>query len=90
MFGVNPWKLMQWMGHKRVDETLLYVHFAEAHMRPHPEPILRAQEGQNDPDQKIVAMLDARRQCLPAAAQRGSHVAAESGPPEETKMLSAG
>jgi hypothetical protein len=43
MFGVNPWKLMQSMGHKRIDETMRYVHFADAHMRPHPEPILRAQ-----------------------------------------------
>jgi len=32
MFGVNPWKLMLWMGHKRIDETMLYVHFAEAHL----------------------------------------------------------
>ncbi len=63
MFGVNPWKLMQWMGHKRVDETMLYVHFAEAHMRPHPEPVLQAQRGHDDPDQKIIAMLDARRLC---------------------------
>ena len=63
MFGVNPWKLMQWMGHKRIDETMLYVHFAEAHMRPHPEPILRAQQSHDDPDQKIIAMLDARRLC---------------------------
>jgi hypothetical protein len=28
MFGVNPWKLMTWMGHKRIDQTMLYVHFA--------------------------------------------------------------
>jgi integrase len=63
MFGVNPWKLMQWMGHKRVDETMLYVHFAEAHMRPHPAPILEAQRGHDDPDQKIIAMLDARGLC---------------------------
>lgn len=63
MFGVNPWKLMQWMGHKRVDETMLYVHFAEAHLRPHPEPVLKAQRGHDDPDQKIIAMLDARRLC---------------------------
>jgi hypothetical protein len=63
MFGVNPWKLMQWMGHKRVDETMLYVHFAEAHMRPHPEEVLLAQRGHDDPDQKIIAMLDARRLC---------------------------
>jgi hypothetical protein len=40
MFGVNPWKLMLWMGHKRIDETMLYVHFAEAYMRPLPDLIL--------------------------------------------------
>ena len=33
MFGVNPWKLMLWMGRKRIDETMLYVQFAEVHMR---------------------------------------------------------
>jgi len=63
MFGMNPWKLMQWMGHKRVDETMIYVHFAEAHMRPLPEPVLRAQRGHDDPAQKIIAMLDARQLC---------------------------
>jgi hypothetical protein len=25
MFGVNPWKFMQWTGHERVDETMLHV-----------------------------------------------------------------
>jgi integrase len=49
MFGVNPWKLMTWMGHKRIDETMLYVHFAEAHLRPLPELILSAQRGYDDP-----------------------------------------
>ena len=24
-FGVNPWRLQTWMGHKRIDETMLYV-----------------------------------------------------------------
>jgi len=86
MFGVNPWKLMQWMGHKRVDETMLYVHFAEAHMRPHPEAILEAQRGHDDPDRKIVAMLDARRLCVP----RGSHAAAEPRVDRENEMISAG
>ncbi|MCU1282159.1 MAG: hypothetical protein JWM53_5705 [bacterium] len=28
LFGVNPWTLMRWMGHKRIDETMLYVEFA--------------------------------------------------------------
>jgi integrase len=79
MFGVNPWKLMQWMGHKRVDETMLYVHFAEAHMRPHPEPVLQAQRGHDDPDQKIIAMLDARRLCEP----RGKAVAKPKAPTAE-------
>jgi integrase len=25
-FGVNPWRLQAWLGHKRIDETMLYVH----------------------------------------------------------------
>jgi Phage integrase family len=33
LFVVNPWRLQAWMGHKRIDETLLYVHVAEAHGR---------------------------------------------------------
>ena len=80
MFGANPWKLMQWMGHKRVDETMLYVHFAEAHMRPHPEPILTAQRCYDDPDHKIIAMLDAQRLC-------GSHVTAPKALPDENQMI---
>jgi len=84
MFGVNPWKLMLWMGHKRIDETMLYVHFAEAHLRPLPEAILRAQRGHDDPDKKVIAMLAARRLCVP----RGSHVAAaEDQIPESSLVL---
>ena len=63
LFGVNPWKLMQWMGHKRIDETMLYVHFAEAHLRPLPSPVVEAGRGHDDPDEKIVAMLGAREGC---------------------------
>src|SRR5262249_4534564 len=33
IFGVNPWRLMAWLGHKRIDETHRYVHIAEAHIR---------------------------------------------------------
>jgi integrase len=29
LFGVNPWRLQSWMGHKRIDETMIYVHVAE-------------------------------------------------------------
>jgi len=50
-FGVNPWKLMQWMGH--------------------PEPILQAQRGHDDPDQKVIAMLDARRLCETVGRGKG-------------------
>ena len=31
LFGVNPWRLQSWMGHKRIDETMIYVHVAENH-----------------------------------------------------------
>ena len=84
MFGVNPWKLMLWMGHKRIDETMLYVHFAEAHLRPLPEPLLGAQRGHDDPDKKVIAMLTARRLCVP----RGSHVAAAEDQFTESFLIS--
>jgi hypothetical protein len=87
MFGANPWKLMQWMGHKRIDETMLYVHFAEAHLRPLPEPVLAAQKSELDPDRRIVAMLDARRLCQ---TPDGENLAKPAGAPAETEMVSAG
>jgi hypothetical protein len=34
--------LMDWMGHKRIDETILYVHFAGARARPTPTEVLAA------------------------------------------------
>ncbi|MCB9616657.1 MAG: hypothetical protein H6722_29830 [Sandaracinus sp.] len=39
MFDVNPWRRQAWMRHKRNDETMLYVHVAEAHLRELPEPV---------------------------------------------------
>src|SRR5262249_53912289 len=45
MFGVNPWRLMTWMGHKRVEQTIRYVHVAEAHRRELPAELLKAVEG---------------------------------------------
>ena len=71
------------MGHKRVDETMLYVHFAEAHMRPHPEPVLQAQRGHDDPDQKIIATLDARGLCEP----RGKGVAKPKAPTAQNREV---
>ena len=42
MFGVNPWRLQTWMGHKRIDETMLYVNFAGNHLRQLPPTIITA------------------------------------------------
>jgi integrase len=67
LFGVNPWRLQAWMGHKRIDETMLYVHVAEAHHREMPELIRQAAMSESDPDARIIKMLGAR----------GSHAAAE-------------
>lgn len=58
--GVNPWRLMAWMGHKCIEETLLYVHVADAHHRTLPETIIAAGSKQADPDRRIIAMLAAR------------------------------
>jgi integrase len=60
MLGVNPWRLQTWMGHKRIDETMLYVNFAGAHMRPIPPTVLLAAGTEVDPDQRILKMLGAR------------------------------
>ncbi len=74
LFGVNPWVLMAWMGHKRIDETMLYVQFAGAHARPIPEGVVSASKDETDPTRRILAMLGAR----------GSQMAAR---PEGTSKL---
>ena len=40
LFGVNPWRLMTWLGHKRIDETMRYVHVADGHRRDLPPDAL--------------------------------------------------
>ena len=60
LFGVNPWRLQTWLGHKRIDETMLYVHVAEAHARSWPEAVQQAASGEIDPDKRIISMLAAR------------------------------
>ncbi len=60
MFGVNPWRLQCWMGHKSITETHLYVHMAGEHMRPLPPEVLRAGAAQSDPDRRIILMLGSR------------------------------
>jgi integrase len=64
LFGVNPWRLMVWMGHKRIDETMRYVHVAEAHRRQVPSEILKAGRLHLDPEERVLAMLAARGQYL--------------------------
>jgi integrase len=60
MFGVNPWALMTWMGHKTITETMRYVHVANAHRRPIPPDVLAAAGSEVDPDRRIVLMLGGR------------------------------
>lgn len=59
-FGVNPWSLMLWMGHRRMEETMLYVNLAHSHRRPIPQSILDIGDTLTDPDERILAMLSAR------------------------------
>ena len=65
LFGVNPWRLQSWMGHKRIEETMLYVHVAETHGRELPPEIRDAGIGEPDPDARIVRMLGARGTFVP-------------------------
>jgi integrase len=61
LFGVNPWRLMTWLGHKRMDETLRYVHVADDHRRELPRELIEAAAGEFDPDRRILRLLGARR-----------------------------
>ncbi|MBK7534484.1 MAG: site-specific integrase [Myxococcales bacterium] len=56
LFGVNPWRLQSWMGHKRIDETMIYVHVAEHHRREIPKAIAALAASEQDPDRRIVRM----------------------------------
>ena len=67
------------MGHKRIDETMLYVHVAEAHHRELPEVVRLAAMSETDPDKRIIRMLGAR----------GSHVAANATSMEGSSVLTA-
>jgi hypothetical protein len=79
LFGVNPWRLQAWLGHKRIDETMLYVHVAEAHHRELPEIVREAARGIDDPDARVLAMMGV---C-------GSHVAAKITSSEGNEAKSA-
>lgn len=59
-FGVNPWRLMVWMGHKTVTETMNYVHVAENHRRELPAELAGVVANEFDPDRRIIRLLGAR------------------------------
>jgi integrase len=61
LFGVNPWRLMSWMGHKRIDETMRYVHVADGDRRELPAEVLAAAAGDQDPDRRILKQIGARK-----------------------------
>ena len=77
LFGVNPWRLQSWMGHKRIDETMIYVHVAENHRREIPEAIMAAAT-ELDPDRRVLAMLGARGSPVAAASLPKPKEAAEA------------
>lgn len=79
LFGVNPWRLQGWMGHKRIEETMLYVHVADVHARELPAEIRDAALGEADPDARIVRMLGAR----------GTSVPRNEGKAAETRVVTA-
>lgn len=72
LFGVNPWRLMSWMGHKRIDETMLYVHIAEAHRRVIPQVVLDAGARHSNPDERVLAMLGSRGHLMGTNSEEGS------------------
>jgi integrase len=72
LFGVNPWRLQAWLGHKRIDETMLYVHVTENHRREIPEAIVAAGQGETDPERRVLKMLGARGSYVAAAASNQS------------------
>lgn len=57
-----------WFGHKRLDETVRYVHVAAAHGRELPDCMLLAADGISDQDRRVLAMLGARGSYVAAAA----------------------
>ena len=59
-YGVNPWTLQNWLGHKRIEETMRYVHVAKDHWREIPDAVRDALAHEPDPDRRIIAALGAR------------------------------
>jgi integrase len=83
MFGINPWTLNAWMGHKAMEETMRYVHVAEHHHREIPESVARAGHGELDVTRRVIAMLGARGE----VDGRGTHVAPTPGSTKEVEPI---
>jgi integrase len=86
LFGVNPWRLQTWLGHKRIDETMLYVHVAESHAREWPDEVHEAAGTEIDPDKRVIAMLGARVEVDVKTERRGKTVAKTSAARSETQQ----
>jgi hypothetical protein len=53
-----------------MDETLLYVHLAQAHRRPLPAHVAEGALDERDPDRRVLNMLGARVRQVPVAKAR--------------------
>lgn len=69
LFGVNPYRLMVWMGHKSLEQGLTYVTWAAEHPWPVPPEVLAAGAKETDAERRIVAMLGARGKAVAKAGQ---------------------
>ena len=86
MFGVNPWDLNAWMGHKAMEETMRYVHVARNHRLEIPDVVRCAGEGIADSGQRVIAMMSQRSDLQPA--RRCITVASGGGPEKEASGFS--
>jgi hypothetical protein len=77
---------MKWLGHKRIDETMLYVDVADHHGREMPELVREAGKGDHDPDVRIIRMLGARADLPtePLAIPAGTPSKSTRRPPTRT------
>jgi len=72
LLGLNPFQLQAYLGHRSMNETMLYVHVAEAHSRPMPAELIQAAEGEIDPDRRVLLMLSARAGVATARVEEAS------------------
>ncbi len=87
MLRVNPWELMVWLGHRRLEETQLYADTARAHQRQIPRSVREAGAEEIDPEARVLIQLSARLSLLPQAVDKpvgksGSKMAALGPNPE--------